>query len=159
MIVYTLVTIGIGVFLVLFFIHRASIASKFGIPFMEADQRYSPRKTDIKILLRSEATKIAVLLVVGVNGLLFILFLLPVSIGFARMLQPATVLFCGFIFFTVLTAYIIIRFNIRQSPAFFILLLVIILFSTVNDNNNIQITGQQMAQRENIESISFNGSG
>ena len=66
-------------------------------------------------------------MIIGINILLFILFLLPVSVGFARLLQPATVLFCGFIFFTVLSAYIMITFNIRQSPAFFLLLIVVLL--------------------------------
>ncbi len=153
LIVYTGVTITIGILLVIFFIKRPEIARKMGIDFKENAQRYLPSGTSIRELMKSNATRIAVWLIIGINSLLFILFLLPVNIGFARLLQPATVLFCGFIFFTVLAAFLIIKFNIRQSPAFFILLLVIVLFSTINDNSSIRIISSpgRVDQRENIE--------
>ncbi len=154
LIVYTLITVAIGIALTVFFIRRAAIARKLGIPFMTAAKRYSPDTKTVRDLMRSAATKIAVLLIIGINILFFILFLLPVSAGFARLLQPATVLFCGFIFFTVLMAFIIIKFNIRQSPAFFITLAVVILFSTVNDNSSIRVSSSSLTPsiRENIES-------
>ena len=153
LIVYTLLTIAIGVFLIWFYIKRPEIARKMRIVFEQDEQRYSPNSTSITELMSSKATKIAVWLIIGINSLLFILFLLPVNIGFARLLQPATVVFCGFIFFTVLSAYIILKFKIRQSPAFFIMLLVIVLFSTNNDNSSIrQITSESpVEKRENIE--------
>jgi len=46
-----------------------------------------------------------------------------------------------------------ITFNIRQSPAFFMLLIVVLIFSTLNDNSSIrQLNSQQsVADRENIE--------
>lgn len=153
LIVYTLLTLVIGIFLILFFKKRPLIARKLGIQFMDAGQRYSPNGKQIGVLMKSRATEIAVLLIIGLNILLFILFLLPVNIGFARLLQPATVLFCGFIFFTVLSAYLYIKFNIRQSPGFLVLLAVIILFSTLNDNSSIRQVNKTIAvaERENIE--------
>ena len=153
LLVYTAVTAAIGIALVFFFIERPKIARRMGIHFMEDHQRYSPNSTGLRELMKSKATRIAVWLIIGINSLLFLLFLLPVNTGFARLLQPATVVFCGFIFFTVLSAYIILKFNIRQSPAFFILLLVIILFSINNDNSSIrQITSESAVEkRENIE--------
>ncbi len=153
LIVYTAVTLAIAIFLLLFFIKRPIIARKMGIAFKEDDLRYSPKSTSLPELMNSKATRVAVWLIFIVNAILFLLFFLPIEVGFARLLQAATILFCGFIFFTVLSAYIILKFNNRRSPAFFILLFTIIIFSTNNDNSSIRVlkTTYEPAKRENIE--------
>jgi len=153
LIVYTLVTLAIGSFLILFFIKRPALARKLGIDFKDDKSRFTPHSTTIPELMKPRATKLAIRLIIIVNVLFFILFFLPIEFGFARLLQSATIVFCGFIFFTVVSAFIVLKFSTRRSPAFIILLMVVILFSTNNDNSSIRTlkSNHLPAERENIE--------
>ena len=153
LLVYTAVTLVIGILLIFFYMKRPAIAKKMGINFKQDNSRYSPQGGTIQSLMDSRATKIAVRAIIVVNSLLFMLFFLPVKWGFARMLQPATVVNCGFIFFTVIVSVFVLKFNIRRSPALFVVVFYIILASTCNDNSSIRTLNSSVkpGQRENIE--------
>ncbi|HLO81494.1 MAG TPA: patatin-like phospholipase family protein [Chitinophagaceae bacterium] len=121
-----------------FFIFRKKIAGMMKIDFQADEERFTTGKTSLKELLAARATRIALALIVLTISIMTLLFFTPASWGFARALQPATVVLSGLIFFTFIISLVILFINIRRSPVFLLIGAYIVLLSTCNNNNSIR---------------------
>ena len=137
-----------------FFIYRKKLALMMNISFKPDEERYSTGKTVLKEFLKPRASKFAIAFIAISILLLCILFFTPSDWGFARWLEPATVVVCGLIFFTFLISLIILFIDIRRSPVFLLIGAYIVLLSTCNNNNAIESLGvppKRMGIHENFE--------
>jgi hypothetical protein len=133
--------------LMAFFIFRKKIAGMMNIEFMPDEERFSAGKISLTELLAPRATRIALALIILAIGIMTLLFFTPASWGFARTLQPATVVISGLIFFTFMISLVILFINIRRSPVFLLIGAYIVLLSTCNNNSSIRT----MENNGNIE--------
>lgn len=136
--------------LVWFFFNRAKFARSLGIDFAPVNERYSATAVPFKKIWESKATRIAFRLIVGFTVLMVAPFFFFLEEGYARALQPATVLLCGFIFFTIVLSTFVMLVNFRRSPAFLVVAGYILLASTCNNNNAIRTFEGPLPQREGI---------
>lgn len=137
--------------LMAFFIFRKHIAAMMKIDFKPDEERYNTGKTTLTSLMASKATRIAVTLIIIAIGIMTLLFFTPSKWGFARSLQPATVVISGLIFFTFIVSIIILFINIRRSPVFLLIGAYVILLSTCNNNNSIRtLASSGMTNRMSI---------
>jgi hypothetical protein len=136
--------------LMYFFMTRPRIARAMGIDFAPALERYSASAIPFDTLWASKATRIALRLILASTLLMITPFFFFLKAGYARMLQPATVLLCGFIFFTILASLFVMLVNFRKSPAFLFVAGYILAVSTCNNNNAIRTLDGPLPQREGI---------
>jgi len=136
--------------LMYFFITRPRIARAMGIDFAPALERYSASAIPFDTLWASKATRIALRLILVSTLVMITPFFFFLKAGYARMLEPATVLLCGFIFFTIVASAYVMLVNFRRSPAFLLVAGYILAASTCNNNNAIRTLDGPPIQREGI---------
>ena len=148
------ILLAAAIALMSFFIYRKKLALMMNISFKPDEERYSTGKTMLKEFLESRASKIAIAFITISISLLCLLFFTPSDWGFARWLEPATVVICGLVFFTFLIALIILFIDIRRSPVFLLIGSYVVLLSTCNNNNQIDsldVPPKRMSIKDNFE--------
>lgn len=134
--------------LLLLFIKSNSIALWLNTQF-KTQSNTTIRK--FRDLFRIGSHRIVLIGLVTVMIVLLFLFMLPQNIGFARWLQPATVVLIGLFFFTFLFTIFFLVFDLRKSPFFLLALSFIVAISMFNNNAAIRtIDNEKLSSREGI---------
>ncbi|MFZ9661456.1 MAG: hypothetical protein ACO29O_06205, partial [Chitinophagaceae bacterium] len=135
--------------LILIFIKEHSISFWLNKNF-KSESKISIRK--FSDLFKIGSHRIALLSLFTIMCVLLFLFLLPQNIGFARWLQPATIVLIGLFFFSFLFTIFFLIFDLRRSPVFLIVIFYIVSISIFNNNAAIRtIDNTPLSNREGIK--------
>jgi len=137
--------------MLLFFVFRSRIAKLLKINFVANDKRFSTERTTLHHFMQPSATRIAVITIIMVTAIMALLFFTPIKWGYARFLQPATVVLSGFIVANVVFTYLTLKLSPRRSPFFLLIIFYLLAASTFNNNTSIRtLPGHSPAQRMTV---------